>query len=147
MSESNLSKAVLDDICRGLGLPTDGVKADLVQRIKDYTLDDVRKQQVGSNETIAEEMNLEEQLPDSLSEGSGTSGLNFQARSLQQLVQNTRQKGKAVLVETDEPRNSVSREQETRNFCNIDTEQVPRQSPNKRRLFEGDDDSAIVLET
>ncbi|CAG8444546.1 2546_t:CDS:2 [Scutellospora calospora] len=33
-TDSNLSKNNLEDICRNLGLPTEGVKADLVQRLK-----------------------------------------------------------------------------------------------------------------
>ncbi|CAG8486630.1 5686_t:CDS:2, partial [Scutellospora calospora] len=33
-TDSNLSKNDLEDICRNHGLPTEGVKADLVQRLK-----------------------------------------------------------------------------------------------------------------
>ncbi|CAG8561546.1 12397_t:CDS:2 [Racocetra fulgida] len=136
MAESNLSKAVLEDICRGLGLATEGVKADLVQRIKEYTLYDVRKQQTESNENMDDEMNIDEQLPDSLSEGSGTSALNFQAHSLCELVQNMHHKGKAVVVETDEPGVSHPYGHETQNVGNVNvhgTEQVSQQSSNKRK--------------
>ncbi|CAG8638517.1 7552_t:CDS:2, partial [Racocetra fulgida] len=141
MAESNFSKAVLEDICCGLGLATEGVKADLVQRIKEYTLDDVRKQQTESNENMDDEMNIDEQLPDSLSEGSGTSALNFQARSCVR---------KAVVVETDEPGVSHLYGHETQNVDNVNvhgTEQVSQQSSNKRKVFEFEKDRANILET
>ncbi|CAG8735881.1 33232_t:CDS:1, partial [Racocetra persica] len=36
MSDSNLSKNDLADICRSLGISSEGNKTDLVQRIKEY---------------------------------------------------------------------------------------------------------------
>ncbi|CAG8501407.1 7969_t:CDS:1, partial [Dentiscutata erythropus] len=34
MSESNLSKGDLEELCHAVGVSTEGVKADLVQRLK-----------------------------------------------------------------------------------------------------------------
>ncbi|CAG8534622.1 12368_t:CDS:2 [Dentiscutata erythropus] len=36
MSDTNLLKSELEEICRGLGIPTEGTKADLIQKIKDF---------------------------------------------------------------------------------------------------------------
>ncbi|CAG8668635.1 22014_t:CDS:2, partial [Dentiscutata erythropus] len=37
ISDSNLSKSDLEEVCRGLGIPTKETKADLIQRIRDFS--------------------------------------------------------------------------------------------------------------
>ncbi|CAG8605917.1 20605_t:CDS:2 [Dentiscutata erythropus] len=49
MSESNLSKGDLEELCRAFGVSTDGVKADLVQRLKQLS------SEVGQNPNSVEE--------------------------------------------------------------------------------------------
>ncbi|CAG8789188.1 34078_t:CDS:2, partial [Racocetra persica] len=69
MTDSNISKNDLSDICRSLGISTEGNKADLVQRLKKYQTNEPRKKNVDgmkfTNDEADDESRItsEEQAP------------------------------------------------------------------------------------
>ncbi|CAG8684057.1 14889_t:CDS:2, partial [Dentiscutata erythropus] len=88
MSESNLSKSDLEEICHSLGLPSEGVKADLIQRLRSHSnMMENSNMTVGENQTCAEDINLF--IGQHLAE-LDTAGENPEINSLRERVQQTR---------------------------------------------------------
>ncbi|CAG8649603.1 11556_t:CDS:1 [Acaulospora morrowiae] len=99
MTDANISKTDLENVCQALGIATDGVKADLIQRLRKHLKG---KNRAESNDTELSCRN-EEEGPNTMGHDhlSDTSeiDLNQQARTLRELA-HLSQKG-------TEPRDSL----------------------------------------
>ncbi|CAG8776193.1 13659_t:CDS:1, partial [Acaulospora morrowiae] len=87
MTDANISKTDLENVCQALGIATDGVKADLVQRIRRYLKGKSRADSCdteGNGREEDEDMNTV--VHDNYSDISEIGDLNQQARTLKELA-------------------------------------------------------------
>ncbi|CAG8446642.1 12480_t:CDS:2, partial [Acaulospora morrowiae] len=134
MTDTNISKTDLENICQALGIVIDGVKVDLIQRLRKHLKG---KSHAGSNDTELTRRNEEEgQDTTGLDHLSDTSeiDLNHQARTLRELAHLSRKE--------TEPRNSLDREQSL--SLENDRLESKQNSLNKKRLLSNDEDCELT---
>ncbi|RIB05866.1 hypothetical protein C2G38_2218518 [Gigaspora rosea] len=96
VSDTNLSKNDLEEICRGLGIPTEGTKADLIQKIRDYSNEGnrIRPEQSENEKMLNDDENDDLMETDYLNDEEDILEYDPQAQTLRELAQKSRGKMK-----------------------------------------------------
>ncbi|CAG8806975.1 4231_t:CDS:1, partial [Racocetra persica] len=129
MSDTNLSKNDLEAICFGLGISTEGTKADLIQKIRGFSYECAEKQKKTSYEDT---MSICSEYP---TEENEVHKLDPKLETLREMVQKSREKTKILLSRID---TQVEEGQSSQHQMMEDTYEMPRKS-NKHRYQNNDD--------
>ncbi|CAG8715030.1 2759_t:CDS:1, partial [Acaulospora morrowiae] len=130
MTDANISKTDLENVCQALGIATNGIKADLIQRLRRHLKGKNRAKSNDSEITCRNEEECQNMVGhDHLSDTSEID-LNQQARTLRELARLSR---KGV-----EPRDSLDREQSL--SLENDRPEPKQNLLNKKRRLPSDED-------